>query len=257
MKLTVTFLGTGTSGGVPSIGCNCEVCNSNNPKDKRLRCSALIETDKTRILLDCGPDFRQQMLNQPFRKIDAVLLTHIHYDHVAGIDDLRPFCKFGEIPIFANERTASGLRNTIPYCFTDKDHLYPGVPNITLHTISAHKTFRVGDIDIMPIQVIHGNIPILGFRFNKFAYITDMKSIDESEYNYLHNVEVLVVNALRFTKIHHSHQLVDDAIDFSRRVGAKKTYLIHSCHHIGLHDNVNKILPNGFEMAYDGQKIVI
>lgn len=257
MRLNVTFLGTGTSGGVPSIGCNCEVCSSNNPKDKRLRCSSLIETESTRILLDCGPDFRQQMLEQPFRKIDAVLLTHIHYDHVAGIDDLRPFCKFGDIPIFADENTTSCLKKTIPYCFADKEHLYPGVPQITLNTISPHKSFRVGDIDIMPIRILHGNMPILGFRFNKFAYITDMKSIELSEYSYLYGVEVLVVNALRFEREHHSHQLVDDAIKFSRKIGAKKTYLIHSCHHIGLHDNVNRILPSGFEMAYDGQKIVI
>ena len=257
MKLSVTFLGTGTSGGVPSIGCNCDVCKSTNPKDKRLRCSVLIETDSTRILLDCGPDFRQQMLKQSFRKIDAVLLTHIHYDHVAGIDDLRPFCKFGDIPIFANEETAFGLKRAFPYCFEHKEKLYPGVPNINLNIISAHNPFRIGDIDIMPIQVIHGNMHILGFRFNSFAYITDMKSIDESEYSYLCGVKVLVVNALRFTKEHHSHQLVDDAINFSRKVGAKKTYLIHSCHHIGLHDDVNKVLPHGFEMAYDGQKIVI
>lgn len=253
--MNVTFLGTGTSGGVPSIGCSCEVCRSNNPKDKRLRCSVLIESETTRILLDCGPDFRQQILKQPFKKIDGVLLTHIHYDHVGGMDDLRPFCVFGDIPVYADKRTANGLRRSIPYCFADVK--YPGVPLITIEEIKPHIPFMIGDIDVLPVQVMHEKMPILGYRFGTFAYITDMKYIDESEYEYLNGVETLVVNALRFVKEHHSHQLVDDAIRFARRVGAKRTLLIHSCHHIGLHDEVNKILPDGFEMAYDGQVITI
>jgi phosphoribosyl 1,2-cyclic phosphate phosphodiesterase len=249
--MQVTFLGTGTSGGVPSIGCDCDVCRSTDPRDKRLRCSALVETETTRILIDCGPDFRQQILSVPFKKIDGVLITHIHYDHVAGIDDMRPFCKFGDIDIYADNLTVRGLKHNMPYCFTE--HLYPGVPLLNLHTIQAHKKLRIGDIDVIPITVMHDKMPILGYRFGRFAYITDMKSIDEGEYKYLSGVEVLVVNALRFKKEHHSHQLVADAIRFSHRVGAKRTLLIHSNHHIGLHEHVNRILPEGFELAYDGQ----
>lgn len=248
MKLT--FLGTGTSGGVPSLGCDCKVCHSSDPHDKRFRCAALLETDTTRILIDCGPDIRQQLLTVPFRQIDGVLLTHIHYDHVAGIDDLRPFCKFGDINIYANESTVRGLKQTMPYCFTDK--LYPGVPLLRLHTIVPHKHIMLGDVDVLPIQVMHDWLPILGFRFGKFAYITDMKTIDASELKYLRGVETLVVNALRFEKEHHSHQLVDDAIKFARKVGAKQTYFVHVTHLIGLHDDANRRLPEGFQFAYDG-----
>jgi phosphoribosyl 1,2-cyclic phosphate phosphodiesterase len=250
-----TFLGTGTSGGVPSIGCECEVCRSNDSRDKRLRTSALLETDDTRILIDCGPDFRQQILRVPFRKIDGVLLTHIHYDHVAGLDDLRPFCIFGDLNIYADLHTVKGLKYTMPYCFTE--NLYPGVPRFELHTIAPHKQFSIGGIDVMPIQVMHDKLPILGFRFGSLAYITDMKSIEDSELSYLNGVDTLVVNALRFETVHHSHQLVADAIEFSRKIGAKQTYFIHVTHKIGLHDDANAKLPKGFQFAYDGQVLDI
>jgi phosphoribosyl 1,2-cyclic phosphate phosphodiesterase len=248
MKLT--FLGTGTSGGVPSLGCNCAVCHSANPKDKRLRCAALLETESTRLLIDCGPDIRQQLLSVPFRKIDGVLLTHIHYDHVGGIDDLRPYCKFGDIDIYANRSTVARLHQMMPYCFVTK--LYPGVPRLNLHVIHPHQLFSVGDIEIQPVQVMHDKLPILGFRFGSFAYITDMKTIEESEYDYLKGVTTLVVNALRWEHPHHSHMLVDDAINFARRVGAKQTYFIHLTHLIGFHDEANRKLPEGFQFAYDG-----
>lgn len=251
----VTFLGTGTSGGVPSIGCSCEVCRSEDPRDKRLRCSALVETATTRVLIDCGPDFRQQILPIPFQKIDGVLITHIHYDHVAGIDDIRPFCIFGPVSIYSDAQTAEALKRSMPYCFGE--HLYPGVPDLNLHAVEPHSPFCIGDLEIMPIRIMHDRMPILGFRIGSFAYITDMKTIDESEYVYLQGVETLVVNALRFTKEHHSHQLVDDAIRFSHRVSARRTLLIHSCHHIGLHASVNRQLPDGFELAYDGQIIEV
>lgn len=253
MKLT--FLGTGTSVGVPTIGCECEVCRSTDKKDKRLRCSAMVETENTRIVIDCGPDFRQQMLGQTFRKIDAVLLTHIHYDHVGGIDDLRPFCKFGEVNVYADDNTARGLMHTVPYCF--EEHRYPGAPNINLHTIEPHNTLHIGNLEILPVQVLHGKLPILGYRIGDLLYITDMKTAEESEIEYFKGVSTLVVNALRFTPEHHSHQNVNDAVTFARRIGAKRTFFTHMCHDIGLHAEVNKNLPPDIQLAYDGQIVNI
>lgn len=251
MKLT--FLGTGTSCGVPVIGCHCEVCKSEDPRDKRTRCSVLVETDSTRLLVDCGPDFRQQILPQPFRKIDGILITHSHYDHMGGMDDIRPYCQFGEINVYADPIAKEGLLEMLPYCFAA--NRYPGVPAIGLHEITPHVPLHIGDIEVMPIEVMHGKLPILGYRFGSLTYITDMKTINDSELPYLEGTEILVVNALRFDKPHHSHQLVDDAIAFARRVGARRTLLIHMCHDIGLHEEVNRHLPEGFELAYDGQEI--
>lgn len=256
--LRVTLLGTGTSGGVPALGCNCEVCCSVNPKDKRFRCAALVETDNTRVLIDAGPDIRMELLRVPFRKIDGVLLTHIHYDHVGGIDDLRPFCVYGDIQIYGDEIVTRALPKTMPYCFpAHSEDLYPGAPRLCLHTIHPHQSFRIGDIDVLPIRVMHDRMPILGYRFGKFAYITDMKTMDDGEYEYLKGVEVLVVNALRFDKPHHSHQLVGDAIRVARRIGAKITYFTHVTHQIGLYEDVNKRLPKGFKFAYDEQVIMV
>lgn len=250
MELKVTILGSGTSGGVPSLGCQCPVCRSTNPKDKRLRSSALIESGTTRILIDSGPDIRQQLLTQEFRKIDGVLLTHIHYDHVGGTDDLRPFCVFGDIEVYASKETTDGLHHTMPYCFAE--HLYPGVPKLHLNTITPHQPIRIGDIDVMPVQVMHGKMPILGYRFGSFAYITDMKTLPEGEERYLSGIDTLVVNALRLKKEHHSHQLVADAIAFSKRIGARRTFLTHMTHQIGFHEEVNSKLPQGIQLAYDG-----
>ena len=252
MKLT--FLGTGTSCGVPVIGCQCEVCQSTDPKDQRTRCSALVESEQTRLLIDCGPDFRQQILPQPFRRIDGILITHAHYDHMGGMDDIRPYCQFGEINVYADPTARQSLLQMLPYCFAE--HRYPGVPAIGLHEILPHEPFRIGDLDIMPFVVMHGLLPILGYRIGKLAYITDMKTIDDGEMPYLEGTELLVVNALRFDKPHHAHQLVDDAVKFARRVGAKQTWLIHSCHDIGRHEEVNRQLPDDIQMAYDGQTVV-
>lgn len=249
----LTFLGTGTSQGAPLIGCTCEVCQSRDPRDRRLRCSALLETDGTRILIDCGPDFRQQALALPFSRIDGVVLTHNHYDHVGGMDDLRPFAKFGDTEVYADHHTIDSLRHTMPYCFEKVK--YPGVPRINVHEVEAHRTFRIGSVDVMPVAVMHGHLPILGYRFGPLAYITDMKTMAEGEYGYLKGVDTLVINALRFTREHHSHQLVGDAIDVSRRIGARETYLIHTCHHVGLHAEAERRLPAHFHLAYDGQAI--
>ena len=253
MKLT--FLGTGTSCGVPVIGCQCDVCQSTDPRDKRTRCSVLVESDTTRLLIDCGPDFRTQILPQPFRKIDGILITHSHYDHMGGMDDIRPYCQFGEINVYADPLAKQSMLQMLPYCFAE--HRYPGVPAIGLHEIYPHESLHIGDFEIIPIQVMHGKLPILGYRIGKLTYITDMKTIADSELSYLAGTELLVVNALRFDKPHHSHQLVDDAITFARRVGAKQTLLIHVCHDIGRHEQVNAILPDGIDLAYDGQVVTI
>ena len=252
MKLT--FLGTGTSCGVPTIGCQCYTCSSTDPHDKRLRCSALIETEQTRLLIDCGPDFRQQIMSQPFRKIDGILITHAHYDHMGGMDDIRPYCQFGEINVYADPIARRGMLEMLPYCFAE--HRYPGVPAIQLHEIHKHEAFRIGDLNIVPFQVMHHDLPILGYRIGPLAYITDMKTIDEREIPYIEGCDTLVVNALR-QKPHHSHQTLDEAVAFASRIGARQTWLSHSSHDIGRHAEVNASLPATIQMAYDGQVIEI
>jgi phosphoribosyl 1,2-cyclic phosphate phosphodiesterase len=211
----------------------------------------MVETDGTRVLVDAGPDFRQQILPQPFRRIDGILVTHSHYDHVGGMDDIRPYCQFGQIDVYADPLARKGMLEMLPYCFAA--NRYPGVPAIGLHEIHAGQPMRIGDIDILPVEVMHGKLPILGYRFGAFAYITDMKSIADDQADLLLGVDTLLVNALRFDKPHHSHQLVDDAIAFARRIGARRTLLTHVCHDVGLHNEANRRLPEGVELAYDGQ----
>ena len=252
--MRLTFLGTGTSCGVPTIGCRCYTCTSKDPHDKRLRCSALVETETTRVLIDCGPDFRQQIMEQPFRKIDGILITHAHYDHMGGMDDIRPYCQFGEINVYADPVARKGLLQMLPYCF--EEHRYPGVPAIQLHEIHKHIPFQIGDLEILPIEVMHHDLPILGYRIGKLAYITDMKTIDEGELDDLQDIDTLIVNALR-EKPHHSHQTLAEAVDFAKRIGARQTWLIHSSHDIGRHEEVNASLPSDIQMAYDGQVIEI
>ena len=218
-----------------------------------MRCSLLVETESTRVVVDCGPDFRQQILPQPFRRIDGILITHAHYDHMGGMDDIRPYCQFGDINVYADATACSGLLQMLPYCF--EENRYPGGPAIGLHQINAGELLTIGDIDILPVRVMHGQLPILGFRFDKFAYITDMKTMEHSQKQLLQGVEVLVVNALRFERAHHSHQLVDDAIAFARSLGVKRTLLTHLCHDTGPHAEASERLPKGVELAYDGMLI--
>ena len=248
------FLGTGTSCGVPTIGCNCHTCSSSDPHDKRLRCSVLLETENTRLLIDCGPDFRQQIMPQVFRRIDGILITHAHYDHMGGMDDVRPYCQFGEINVYADPIARRGMLEMLPYCFAE--HRYPGVPAIQLHEIHKHEPFRIGDFDIMPFEVMHHELPILGYRIGPLAYITDMKTIDEQEIPYIEGCDTLIVNALR-PQPHHSHQTLDEAVAFARRIGARQTWLIHSSHDIGRHAEVNASLPANIQMAYDGQVVML
>ena len=250
--MNITILGSGTSTGVPEIGCTCPVCTSSDPRDHRLRASALIETDDTRILIDCGPDFRTQVLGLPFKKIDGVLITHEHYDHVGGLDDLRPFCRFGEVPIYAEPHTAERLRTRMPYCFVD--HSYPGVPNIPLQEIEENRTFLINHIPVTPLRVMHGRLPILGYRIGNIGYITDMLTMPDVSYEQLHQLDVLVVNALRIAP-HPTHQNLAEALDTARRIGAKETYFIHMSHHIGLQAEVETQLPPHVYFASDGLEI--
>ncbi|MBQ0023809.1 MAG: MBL fold metallo-hydrolase [Prevotellaceae bacterium] len=291
--MRITILGTGTSCGVPQIGCPCEVCTSTDPHDRRLRCSALVEVNGRRILIDCGPDFREQMLSIDFKPLDAVLLTHEHYDHVGGLDDLRPYSVFGDVDVYAEKFCADHLIERIPYCFTPKEKRYPGVPAINLIEIEPHKPIiidendsepmkseylddfvrerrdlilsekneekncgKVAPVEVLPIRVMHGKLPIVGFRIDNFAYITDMKTIPDEEFDYLQGVEYLIVNGLRH-KEHPSHQTIEDAIAFSRKIGVKETWLIHMSHHILPHAKEDALFPEYIHLAYDGQVIEI
>lgn len=251
--MKVTILGSGTSTGVPEIGCGCEVCTSTDPRDSRLRSSAIVEDGDSRLLIDCGPDFRTQMLNRPFRKIDAVLLTHKHYDHTGGLDDLRPFCRKGDISIYANEDTVNHVKSVLPYCFSDVK--YPGAPNLLLHKIEGN--FSAGGFNIQPIRVFHGRLPILGYRIGAFAYITDMSFIEPKELKKLSGIDTLVINALRFSKPHASHQTVLEAYGIINHIKPRVVYFTHMMHHIGLHAKIEKVLPQNIHFAYDGLEIFV
>lgn len=248
MKLI--FLGTGTSTGVPEIGCKCEVCTSTDPRDARLRTSALLEKNGTTLLIDCGPDFRLQMLRADVKKIDALLMTHKHYDHLVGIDDLRPYTRDKELPIYADRETETQIRSFFPYCFGRVK--YPGVANIKICPIDSKSKFSIGDFEITPVRVFHGMFPITAYRIDNIAYITDMSYIEPGELEKLRGVDTLVINALRFSKPHKTHQTVLEALRIVDYLKPRETYFIHLMHHIGLHAKFEKCLPPGVHLAYDG-----
>ena len=253
--MKVTFLGTGTSQGVPIITCTCVVCSSTDPRDNRLRTSVLIETERTNIVIDTGPDFRQQMLRENVQKVDAIVFTHGHKDHTAGFDDIRGFnWKTKEaMEVYANEEVEIVLKRDFHYAFAE--HKYPGVPNLNLNVIQ-NKNFMIRDIPITPIEVLHYKLPVFGYRIGDFSYITDANFISESEKEKLKGSKVLVLNALRKSE-HISHFTLDQAVAIAREIGAEQTYLIHMSHQMGLHAEVDSELPEGINLAYDGLAVTL
>lgn len=246
----ITFLGTGTSQGVPIIGCQCLVCKSSDSKDKRLRSSILIESETSTVVIDSGPDFRQQMLRADVRKLDGLVFTHSHKDHVAGMDDIRAFnfLQGKPVDVYANLATQEVIRSEFPYIFSNTD--YPGIPQLNLHTINNTDAFMIGDISFQPIEVIHYKMPVLGFRINDFVYITDANYIDEAELEKMKGCTCLVLNALR-KEPHISHFTLDEAISLSQKINPAQTYFTHISHQLGLHEIVEQELPSGIHLAYD------
>lgn len=249
----VTVLGSGTSKGVPEIGCRCEVCRSEDPRDKRRRASVLVSTHGMNILIDVSPDFRQQALDEGISDISAVLLTHSHYDHVGGMDDLRPMCAFHNVPIYLRQDVNDDLHRRLDYCF--KPHPYPGVPSFDMHVIE-NRPFEINGLTIVPIEVMHGKLPIFGYRIGDFAYITDAHTIDEWELDKLEGVDTLIINALRY-KPHFSHLSIDEALEIIDKVKPREAYLTHLCHDAPRHEELEARLPENVHVAYDGLKILV
>jgi phosphoribosyl 1,2-cyclic phosphate phosphodiesterase len=253
--LHINFLGTGTSSGVPMIGCDCVVCTSTNTLDNRLRSSVMISSSTTSLVIDTTPDFRYQMLRTSTKHLDALLFTHPHKDHIAGLDDIRAFNFFMNKPmeIYANALTEEALRRDFYYAFTERK--YPGVPEINMNKI-AEDPFMVGDIPVIPIEVWHMKMPVLGFRFGSFTYITDANRIEEKSKDLIRGSEVLIVNALR-KEPHISHFTLQEAVALVKELGIPKAYFTHISHQLGLHVDINKELPEGIELAYDGLMITL
>lgn len=248
--MNVTFLGTGTSQGIPIIGSNHPVCLSDDPKDKRLRSSIMVEWDNYRYVIDCGPDFRQQMLRERVQGINGIIFTHEHADHTAGLDDIRPFSHImGDVPLYVPERIIGNLEQRFYYIFT-RVNRYPGAPSAGIRVVE-NKAFELGNKKVLPIEFLHGKLPIFGYRIDDFAYLTDLKSISETEKKKLENLDVLVVNALR-VEPHPTHLSLEDALNLINDIQPKKAYLTHISHKLGFHEDVQKQLPRNVFLAYDG-----
>lgn len=251
--MKVTFLGTGTSQGVPVIGCECEVCRSIDFRDKRLRSSIYIETGDLNLVIDTGPDFRQQMLREGIKKLDAVAFTHEHKDHTAGLDDIRSFnfLQKRDMPLYAREQVIDQLKREYAYIFAD--HKYPGVPQVNTITID-NAPFHINNTEIIPVEVMHYKLPVLGFRIADFTYITDAKTVTEEERKKIRGSKVLVINALQ-VGTHISHMTLEEALAFADDMGAEHTYLTHISHKLGRHGAVSETLPDHVSIAHDGLKI--
>ena len=247
--MKVTFLGTGTSQGVPIIACECEVCISADTKDKRLRSSVLVETANINFIIDTGPDFRYQMLREGVKKLDAVVFTHEHKDHIAGFDDIRGFNWKTQMPmeVYASPDVEIALKRDFHYAFAEKR--YPGVPSLNLHVLD-NAPFSIGDLELTPIEVLHYKLPVFGYRVGDFSYVTDVNFISEEEKHKLKGSKVLVLSALRQSD-HISHYSLEQAIEVAREIGAEQTYFTHMSHQIGLHSEVDAQLPAGMNLAYD------
>jgi phosphoribosyl 1,2-cyclic phosphate phosphodiesterase len=253
--LKITFLGTGTSSGVPMIGCSCEVCTSSDKKNKRLRSSILVQSKTTSLVVDTTPDFRYQMLRAQAKKLDAVLFTHPHKDHIAGLDDIRAYNYFQQMPmqLYANSLTEEAIKREFAYAFSDKK--YPGLPNLNLNTIDD-KPFVIGDIPVTPILVWHLKMPVLGFRFGNFTYITDANRIEGEEMEKIKGSDTMVLNALR-KESHISHFTLDEAVALVQELGIPTAYFTHISHQLGLHVDINTTLPVGIQLAYDCLEIAV
>ena len=254
MRLKVTFLGTGTSQGIPVIGSKHPVCLSENHKDKRLRVSVLISWESYTYVIDCGPDFRQQMLTNEVTKIDGILFTHEHADHTAGIDDIRPFFfRQGDIPIYAHERVIASLKQRFDYIFTNENR-YPGAPGVEVNTVKNNQPFKIGNLMAIPVEAQHNRLQVFGYRIRDFVYLTDVKSMEKVEMEKIKGVKVLVINALRIEP-HHSHFNLEEALNFIEIVQPEKAYLTHISHLLGFHDEVEKTLPKNVHLAFDNLTI--
>lgn len=254
--MIITFLGTGTSQGVPVIACDCEVCTSADRHDKRLRSSIMVEAQGKVIVVDSGPDFRYQMLRAHVTHLDAIVFTHEHKDHVAGLDDIRAFNykQQSAIDIYATERVQAALKREFAYIF--HEFKYPGIPQVELHTIDSEHPFNIGPVHITPIEVMHYKLPVLGFRFGNFTYITDAKTITDTEVEKIKGTKTLVINALQ-QESHISHFTLPEAIAFARQIGAEQTYFTHISHRLGKHQDVSQLLPAGIHLAYDGLQLEV
>lgn len=253
--MRITFLGTGTSQGVPMIACNCAVCTSDDPHDKHLRSSILIEENGKNVVIDAGPDFRYQMLRAQVKHLEAVVFTHEHKDHIAGLDDIRAFNYFqnSAIDVYANLRVQAALKREFSYIFSD--YQYPGIPQINLKTID-HKPFTAAGIPFIPIEVLHYKLPVLGFRIHDFTYITDAKTVSATETEKIKGSKILVINALQKEK-HISHFTLNEAIIFAEKIGAEMTYFTHISHRLGKYQDVSAELSINIRLAYDGLRLEI